>query len=670
MRNKLIHVAILILSLFLFFLELQCKNSADVKSSIREYSGLDSKTNYVGMGQCKKCHQNIYDTFLRTGMGLSIDHASREKSAATFDKHALVYDKDNDFYYQPLWKDDSLHILEYRLSGNDTVYQRIETVSYIIGSGQHTNSHIYNVNGYLYQAPLTFYTQRGTWDLPPGFENGNNSRFSRIIGLECLSCHDAYPQIVPGSENKYTAVPNGIDCERCHGPGSQHVADKQSGKIVDITTEIDYSIVNPSKLPIDLQLDVCQRCHIQGNAVLREGKSFYDFKPGMRLSEVMDVFMPVYSGRKEEHIMASHAERLKQSKCFINTVSRISANEQLNLSLRPYKDALTCITCHNPHVSRLEIPKESFNNACKGCHNDKKESECSEKVSILSKNNFNCVICHMPENKTVDIPHVKVHDHRIMIPVSEAERKQIKTFVGIVAINNPDPGNRAIAKAYINYYEKFNYDISLLDSALLYINKNTNSEINENIRLLVNVYFLKKEYLKVNGYINQCKDILTKLDKQTFDNEDAWTCYRIAESCYNIGDLNKAILFYKQSYKLAPSDPKFGNEYAEHLAMAGRTEEAKSIFETIIKMQPDFAPSYCNLGFIYLSKLNNISRANQLNEAALSLDPDYEAALMNKAAILLIQRKNAEAKIVLIKVLRINPLNSKANLALKQISSS
>ena len=43
------------------------------------------------------------------------------------------------------------------------------------------------------------------------------------MGLECIACHNAYPDFVLGSENKYTAIPTGIDCERCHGPGELHV---------------------------------------------------------------------------------------------------------------------------------------------------------------------------------------------------------------------------------------------------------------------------------------------------------------------------------------------------------------------------------------------------------------------------------------------------------------
>ena len=44
-------------------------------------------------------------------------------------------------------------------------------------------------------------------------------------------------------------------------------------------------------------------------------KSFYDFKPGMELKDVMTVFTARYED-DESFIMASHADRLHQSACF------------------------------------------------------------------------------------------------------------------------------------------------------------------------------------------------------------------------------------------------------------------------------------------------------------------------------------------------------------------
>jgi hypothetical protein len=323
------------------------------------------------MKTCMLCHQDMHNTFIETGMGKSFEHAHKGKSSANFE-HPMIYDKYSDFYYKAFWKNDSMYMHEFRLDKKDTIYQRIEKVDYIIGSGQHTNSHMQNSNGYFNQMPMTFYTQKKQWDLPPGFENGFNTRFNRKIGLECMSCHNSYPEFVLGSENKYKSVPEGITCERCHGPGSIHVAQRSSGTKVDTSKFIDYSIVNPAKLSIDRQFDICQRCHLQGNAILKEGKSFLDFKPGMKLSDFITVFLPKYSNADDEFIMASHADRLKQSKCFV--VSYEKSMKQNANTLKPYKNAITCVTCHNPHLSVQATNNTKFNAACLNCHTNSQQT--------------------------------------------------------------------------------------------------------------------------------------------------------------------------------------------------------------------------------------------------------------------------------------------------------
>ncbi|HXH19619.1 MAG TPA: hypothetical protein VNJ07_11115, partial [Chitinophagales bacterium] len=324
-------------------------------------------------------------------MGQSFFHATNTKSAAEFNGH-VVYDSVSNLFYKPFLNNDSLCIEEFRLNGKDTVHRRVEKVSYIIGSGQHTNSHICSFNGYLFQAPITFYTQKRKWDLAPGFADGHNSRFSRVIGMECMTCHNALPDLVKGSVNKYNTVPLGIDCERCHGPGEIHVRQKQAGISVDTSKLIDYSIVNPRKLPRDLQMSLCQRCHLQGLAVLKNGKDFDDFKPGMHLSDVWDVFLPETDESRSKFIMASQAERLRLSKCYRSS-------------------EMSCITCHHPHVSVKETPVEMFNRKCQGCHSD--DDTCTEKIESRKEKNDNCTRCHMPKSGSIDIPHVYITDHFI-----------------------------------------------------------------------------------------------------------------------------------------------------------------------------------------------------------------------------------------------------------------
>src|ERR1051325_6947297 len=88
----------------------------------------------------------------------------------------------------------------------------------------------------------------------------------------------------------------------------------------------------------------------------------------MHLSEVMNVFMPVFKGQENEHIMASHVERMEMSQCFIQTTRKVESNPDFKNQLKPYENAMTCVTCHNPHVSVKVTGNDVFNNACKKCH--------------------------------------------------------------------------------------------------------------------------------------------------------------------------------------------------------------------------------------------------------------------------------------------------------------
>ncbi len=646
-----------------------CSSSKKVESPLTTYAGLSDTARYVGMETCKGCHSNIHETYTHTGMGKSFDLASHAKSSGKFEGHPVVYDKFKDFYYSPLWEKDSLKFMEFRLDGKDTVHKRIETIKYIVGSGQHTNSHMWSSNGFLFQAPLTFYTQKGQWDLPPGFEDGNNTRFNRMIGVECMSCHNGYPEFELGSENKYNLVKQGIDCERCHGPGSVHVQLKSTGVYVDTSKYIDYSIVNPAKLAVNLQLDVCQRCHVQGNAVLNEGKSFLDFKPGMALSDVMNVFMPVYKGREQEHIMASHAERLKMSKCFISTIEKIEKNPaSTNLALKPYKNALTCVTCHNPHISVRVTGDKVFNAACTNCHQSGKETLCTNDPHLNTKAGNNCVSCHMAFNGASDIPHVSVHDHKISIPGKTTLPAATKIFSGISCINNPNPPVEAKAQAYINYFEKFGLGIAMLDSAERYIPSGNNVDITKNIGRLIQLYYLKNDFSKVIQYVEQVKNLSDKLNHQQFDNYPAWTCYRIAESYNSLGNTTAALPWFSQANRLAPFYPDFSNKYASALAASENIAQAKELYLDLVKTHPEYAPGFSNLGYLLLSTEQNAKAAEVYYDRALYLDPDYEPALLNKAGLFVVLNRREDAIKILKQILRKNPANVQASTAYRQLT--
>jgi hypothetical protein len=633
--------------------------SDGVEGQPTTYLNLNDTVSYVGINTCKQCHSDIYNTFMQTGMGQSFDNATHAKSKGKFEEAKVLYDKFSDLHYKPYWKGDTLKVTEFRLQGSDTIYKRVQAVSYIVGSGQHTNSHIINVKGYLYQAPFTYYAQKGQLDLPPGFENGHNTRFGRAIGLECMSCHNAYPKFVMGSENKYDEVPQGINCERCHGPGGEHVRRKQMGEKIDTSKYIDYSIVNPGKLSADLQFQICQRCHLQGNAVLKPGKSFFDFKPGMQLSEVMDVYLPRYKNADKDFIMASHADRLKQSQCFI-----VSAKNNANKDkLHPYKNALTCVTCHNPHVTSKSLGDGYFNNKCKDCHQKTARFDCNVQLQKYQDAKENCVSCHMPRSGSTDIPHVSIHDHYIRIPIDKKELKGIKEFVGLACINNTAPTPLSKAMAYINQYEKFEAKPYLLDSAWFYLKKGGPDMFVP----LIQYYYIKGDFAAVVNEVNKVgsNELLTKqLIKQSYTNADGWTAYRIGEAYNNLGLIKEAYTFFQQAVKLTPYYPDFKNKLGTTALGLGKKDEAKKVFEELIVENPGFAPAYSNLGFIYLQAGNDI-KAETLYNQALALDPDYEQALLNKAGLYFYRNQPTKARPYLQRALKLNPGNSRIKDMLK-----
>ncbi len=642
MSNRIVRKLLLIIGLFAITLPVFfCNTPTDNTTAVAEtptspwLNVYDTSAHYVGMDVCRGCHPGVYETYMQTGMGQSFAPATREKSAADFSPaHAIVYDTALDYYYRPYWVGDTFYIMEYRLSGKDTVHLQRQRVDYVVGSGQHTNSHIFNVNGYLHQAPITFYTQKGKWDMAPGFEQGSNSRFKRMIQLECMTCHNGYPDFAANSENKYHNIKAGIDCERCHGPGSIHVLARQTSKPVDTSKGPDYTIVNPRRLTTELQNNVCQRCHLQGISVLNDGKTFYDFRPGMRLSEVMNVFMPEYEGAQDKMIMASHVERMKKSDCFVQS------------------GKMSCITCHNPHVSVKYTPRAQYLTACQGCHSSIGQKLCTEQQNLRTAKNDDCVTCHMPRNGSIDIPHVAVTDHYIRRrPIAPVEAQKITAFLGMKCYNNDKPDAITKARGFMEFYERYAPSKGLIDSALVYLGKQADVEAKQKQnRDYIRAYYLLNNYEQVKTYA-------TPLQPSAVT--DAWTAYRIGEAYYQTGDAVAALPWYKRATDVWKYALDFNNKYGTCLLALNKLPEAKKVFEFVLSQNPNHTSANTNLGYIYMQQGNSIMAYDYMMMAK-GTDPDYEQNLINLAVWHYGNQQYDKAKKQLEHLLLKHPRNEKA----------
>jgi tetratricopeptide (TPR) repeat protein len=611
------------------------------------YLGHSPDAHYVGKQECKACHADKFDTFIQSEMGRSFKPARLSLSTAKFEGVKPVYDAQSDFYYLPFHRGEDLFLKEFRLRGRDTVYQRIEKLAYIVGSGQHTHSHMIAENGYVFQAPLTWYAQEGRWDLPPGFEGGHNSRFGRTIELECMTCHNAMPEFEAGSDNRFVKIPDGIDCERCHGPGSAHITEKASGSQAHMMDGIDYSIVHPGKLPLDRQFDLCQRCHLQGTVVPVEGKTFMDFRPGMKLSDYMNVFIPRYEDSISNFIMASHPDRLRMSQCFLHTQGDPQFAKPMN-----------CITCHNPHLSIKALGPDHYREVCQGCHSpgtaSKKLAEaCTEKPALREARGDNCIACHMPASGSSDIPHVRITDHFIRKPdgkknLSPDELQRQKEFFRLACRTQDQPSPRLMAEAYLTQFEQFTAKPWLLDSAQANLRRAIQSEGEGSVvRARVRLLYLQGDFPSLMQFAQT---------HSPGSITDAWTAYRIAEAWKQSRRLPEAIQWLQRAHELAPGHLRFKNKLASALISNQQPREALVLLNELVGAYSKDAAVYNNRGFAKVL-LNAFPEAEQDFRQALALDPDSETALANLASLCLNTSRPDEAKEYTRILLRKSPEN-------------
>jgi Tfp pilus assembly protein PilF len=267
------------------------------------------------------------------------------------------------------------------------IYDFAHEVSYVIGSGTRGHSYLTVRDGFVFQTPISWYSQKQMWDLSPGFPP--SARAGRLVQGACLFCHVNRVEPVENTRNRYQQpVFRGlaIGCERCHGPGERHAK----------TLDKD-DIVNPKRLEPALREAVCQQCHLQGaTRVLRRGRGLNDYRPGMPLQEFLTVFIrgPGLAEKKA----VGHVEQMYQSLCF-----RRTAGNQMG-----------CTTCHDPHQAVApEQRVDYYRSRCLKCH---AEHGCSlpEESRRQKEPADSCVACHMPPSTTSDIVHTAATDHRIV----------------------------------------------------------------------------------------------------------------------------------------------------------------------------------------------------------------------------------------------------------------
>ncbi len=385
---------------------------------------------YVDDRACASCHTDLARSYQKKGMARAFFRPRPETDIEDFSAPPFFHAASGQFLRIERRSDRGGRLIFRRWQKDGEPFE-VE-VDWILGSGNNARTYLYRTpGGEMFQLPLAWYTQTGKWGMAPGYDRPDHDGILRMVRRECLFCHNAYPEMPAGSDAHNAphlfpeSLPEGIGCQRCHGPGAEHIWLASGG--IAPAAEIRSAIFNPGRLPANRRDEVCQTCHFQPSVTLpglrRFGRPDYSYRAGEPLDDYLIRMDVEEEGQRpdERFEINHHAYRLRQSRCYLESGGEVG-----------------CLSCHDPHrVVSAEDMKVRVKQVCLGCH---------ETVRADHAANQECASCHMPKRRTQDVVQVVMTDHRIQrgpggpeLLAPRTERDPVLTGVKILAGMPPGP---------------------------------------------------------------------------------------------------------------------------------------------------------------------------------------------------------------------------------------
>ena len=337
---------------------------------------------YAGSSACAGCHTAIYRSYSATPMAHSSGSIAEENFRRDFQPGQFDHRRSRVRYR--IFREREQYLFEFVKMPEGIRGRR--SLDFFIGSGAAGRSYLTDFDGFLFEAPVSWYSRAGRWDLSPGFELEERVSLTRPIETECLLCHASRVQPLRGTQNGYEKAPfldGGVGCERCHGPGKRHIAKVASGQI-----EGSLEIVNPAKLAPQRRDSICAQCHLTGDErVEKADHALERFRPGDLLSAFATSF--VRSGPPQQGLhVTDHYEKLWESRC-----------------KKASGDRLWCGACHDPHAVPVAAQRSAYyRQKCLSCH---------PAAHAHASRGEDCISCHMPAGEVTDVAHAVYTDHSI-----------------------------------------------------------------------------------------------------------------------------------------------------------------------------------------------------------------------------------------------------------------
>lgn len=337
-----------------------------------EQTRMSASAHYVGSQACAKCHAELYEHWQKTPMANVVRDPRQHPDAIIPDlatNNVYKFSKDQvAFVYGSLWKQRY-----FTKMGDDYFPLPVQW-------------EVLNKKWSKYQVPPSA-------DWWARFYPGDNMHHP--TGPLCDGCHSVGYDI----HTKQVAEWN-VGCERCHGPGSEHVAHP--------TRE---NILNPSHMSYVAASDACIQCHSQGQPLSNpiEGR-YYDWPVGYRIGLKLADYWKL-----EEHTLGEPANFLYYPDGTAHK-NRMQGNDFVQSVM--YRRGITCFDCHDAHgaenYAQLRKPASAL---CLDCHGA--SSPNGPRTATIEEHTHHkkgsagsqCVACHMPAIETEGPANTMVHSH-------------------------------------------------------------------------------------------------------------------------------------------------------------------------------------------------------------------------------------------------------------------
>ena len=341
------------------------------KFQLTQQASFLSSAHYVGSQSCEKCHQQIYDRWKKTPMANVVRDPRQYPDAITPDlatNNIAPFTKDQvAFVYGSLWK--------------QRYFTKVGDDYFPLGAQWEVKNHKWS----------KYHVADGTDWWVPYYPSDNSGR---PTGPLCDGCHSVGYDI----QTKQVAEWN-VGCERCHGPGSEHVAHPTRA-----------NTINPSALNYVAASDACIQCHSQGRPLTDPiGDKHYDwpvgYNVGLNLRDFWKLEQPSLGTQDFYYFAESTAHK-----------NRMQGNDFVTSVM--YTRGITCFDCHDVHgtgnYAQLRKPAQQL---CLDCHGPL--SPNGPRTATLEEHTHHtqgsagsaCIACHMPQIETEGPPNTFVRSH-------------------------------------------------------------------------------------------------------------------------------------------------------------------------------------------------------------------------------------------------------------------